>query len=352
MSVIILSLFFFVCLCFSGNKILITNKIFNSRKTILIFSILLILLSTFRPVDWGADTSSYISMYNEIINGAIVDVELFFTLISLFVDKFFNNVVFVFFIFAFLSITVKCRAILSLSSYPIISWLIYFSCWFMLHDMYQIRVGASIAFFYLSILFIKQKKILSYSICCFIACSFHIQAIVMVPLFFLSSKKIRATSVIVYEFFIGVAYLVYFLKIDFFLGIVNIAESLPIPRVHQLSYYYSVATESNLNLGKINAFSPIVLVRLFMTIFLLNQYKILNKNKFYPILIRIMCIAFIFRMICYPIPVLGMRVYEYLSSIEIFLYPLFLTCIKEKKIVYTLLILYCLFFLLLRLWSA
>lgn len=291
-------------------------------------------------------------MYNEITNGVIVDVEFFFTLISLFVDKFFNNVVFVFFIFAFLSITVKYKAIFSLSSYPIISWFIYFSCWFMLHDMYQIRVGVSIAFFYLSILFLRQKKILPYSICCFIACSFHIQSIIMVPLFFLSSKKIKASTVLVYELFIGIAYIVYFLKIDFFLEIVKFAESLPIPRVHQLSYYYNVAKESNLNLGKINAFSPIVLIRLFMTFFLLNQYKILNKNKFYPILIRIMCIAFIFRMICYPMPVLGMRIYEYLSSVEIFVYPLFLTCIKEKKIAYTLLILYCLFFLSLRLWSA
>lgn len=325
----------------------------NSKVFLFVSICVFILLSSFRPHSgWGADTRAYVSAYNEVLSNPKLSTELSFKAIANFVFFLGNNVTLLFFIYAFLSVSIKEKIIKKDTVFPLLSWLIYLSCWYILHDMYQIRVGASIAFFLLSLPYLQNKNPKKYFLCTMLAVFFHTQALIMLPLYFIGSKKINGRTVFIYDFIIIVSYLFYFLGIDILALFLQVLTKIKIPRVEQLQFYYSISQSGIIDLGKVNAFSPIVLVRLFVTIFLLHSYRFLNEKPLYPICIRLSMISFAARMFFYAIPVIGMRVYEYLSVVEILLLPLSLFAIKEKKIVHALLFVYCMFFILLRLRTA
>lgn len=310
----------------------------------------LLLIVAIRPFDWGADANTYIEMYNMVNSNHIVHTEATFSLISKFVFSTGNYVKLLFLCYAIISVPLKINLITRISYFPAASLLIYFSCWYVLHDIYQIRVGTAIALSYISIYHLCKKNTLLYLLTAFCASLFHTQAIVLFLLILLPKSKISLYTVLALCSIIIFSYGLYFFNIDALNGIVFLLTRTNFPRAEQIKYYYEIAQSGIIDLGKINALSPIVLIRLFLSLTLLFQYKKLNSLFYYPVLIRIMIISFAVRMFCYPAPVIGMRIYEFLTCFDVFVFPLFFKIIREKKIVFALLIFYCLFmlFLLLR----
>lgn len=323
-----------------GKKAISQNLLFSA----MILPLLLIV--AIRPFDWGADADTYIEMYNMVNSGQKVNTEVTFSFISKIVFLLGNCVKLLFIFYAIISLNLKIKSIEKNSYLPVFSFLLYFSCWFILHDVYQIRVGSAIAFAYFSIPYLCEKKYIKFLILAFLATLFHTQASLLFLLVFLPKKKINIYSVLALCFVLLSSYAVYFLHIDLLSGILAVLTKLKLPRAEQLKYYYSISQSGIINLGKINAFSPIVLVRLFLSLTLLFQYKKLNQFKYYSVLIRILVLSFAIRMFFYPIPVIGMRIYEFFTCFDVFVFPLFFKIIKEKKVVFAFLILYCLFMLL------
>ncbi|WP_315450147.1 EpsG family protein [uncultured Treponema sp.] len=307
--------------------------------------LLLLFLIFVRPFNWGADALTYVDMYEQIVSGNKLEQEFTFIIISKIVYFLGDSVKLLFFIYGLCSLSFKLNTIKKYAYYPYITFLFYFSTWFILHDMYQIRVGTSIAFFYCSVYFLQKKKYLSYLLCACVATAFHTQAALLFFLILIPKKEIDIYSVAGLSFIVLFSYVLYFFKADIFKNSIVFLVKLKIPRMHQVMYYYDIATSGGINLGKINAFSPIVLVRLMLSSLLLFQYKRLNSVDLYPVLIRILVLSFALRMILYPIPVLGMRIYEFFTCVDIFLFPLFLLIIREKKIVLAIINMYCIFML-------
>ena len=307
--------------------------------------LLLLFLIFVRPLNWGADALVYTDMYEQITSGNKLNQEFTFIIISKIVYFLGDSVKLLFFIYGLCSLSFKLNSIRKYAYYPYVTFLFYFSTWFILHDMYQVRVGVSIAFFYFSIYFLQKKKSMSYLLCACVATAFHTQAALLFCFILIPKKKINIYSVAGLLFIVIFSYVLYFLKIDIFKNSIVFLRQLKIPRIHQVMYYYDIATSGVIDLGKINAFSPIVLVRLMLSLILLFQYKRLNLVDWYPVLIRILVLSFALRMILYPIPVLGMRIYEFFTCIDIFLFPLFLQIIREKKIVFGIINIYCMFML-------
>lgn len=332
---------FFIFFLFIGSK----AKRINKRLYLLIIFISLLSIVFIRPFDWGADADTYIEMYSMINRGLSVNTEVTFSLISKFIFRFGNCVKLLFVFYAIISLSLKIFAIEKNSYLPAISFLIYFSCWFILHDVYQIRVGAAIAFSYFSLPYLCKKKYMKFFLLAFLATLFHTQAVLLFLLIFIPCRKLSIFSVLTLLFILIFSYAVYFLHIDLLKNVLNFLVKIKIPRAEQIEYYYTIAKSGIVDLGKINAFSPIVIMRLFLTLVLLSKYRKLNSFLYYPLLIQILVLSFAIRMFAYPVPVIGMRVYEFFTSFDVFLFPFFFKIIKEKKVVLAFLICYCLFML-------
>ena len=318
---------------------------FEKRLQFLLNFLPLIFIVAVRPFDWGADAETYIEMYNMVNSGQNTGTEISFSILSRFVFFLCNSVKLLFIIYAFISLNLKLKVIEKISCFPAFSVLLYFSCWFVLHDVYQIRVGVAIAISYFSLIYLWNKDYLKFLFFAFLATLFHTQASVLFLLILLPKNKISIYSVVILGFIIFASYATYFLKIDLLSEILEFLSRSSFPRASQIKYYYEIAQSGIIDLGKINAFSPIVLVRLFLTLILLFQYKKLNDFQFYPVLIRILTLSFAVRMFFYPVPVIGMRIYEFFTCLDIFMFPLFFKLIREKNAVFAILILYCLFML-------
>jgi hypothetical protein len=296
-----------------------------------------------RPLDWGADAGTYIAMYKSVNSGAVSSIEPSFTVLSKIVFALGNCVKMLFVFYGIISLGLKIKVIENESYYPLVSLLIYFSSWFVLHELFQIRVGASVAFMYFSIPFLLKKEYFKFFVTAILAVFFHTQAILIFLFLMIPKRKISAVSICVISLCILFAYSVYFLHIDFMKEILKILVKINFPRINQIKWYYEIESKKIINLGKINAFSPIVLVRLFLTLVLLFNYKRLNSVSYYPFLVRVVLFSFFVRMICWPVAVIGMRIYEFFTCLDVFIFPLFFKIIREKKIVFFLLVCYCIF---------
>ena len=318
---------------------------FDKKLYFSVLFISLLLIVCVRPFDWGADADSYIEMYNIVSSGHNVGTEVTFSVISRLVFALGNCVKLLFIFYAVISLRLKISAIEKVSYLPAVSFLVYFSCWFILHDVYQIRVGTAIAVSYFSLPYLCGKKYGKFFLLALAATLFHIQAALLFLLIFMPKRRISLYSVLALLLVLFFSYAVYFLHIDLLKIILSFLVKTKIPRTEQIEHYYEISQSGIIDLGKINAFSPIVLVRLFLTLFLLFQYRKLNDFLYYPVLIRILIFSFAVRMFAYPVPVIGMRVYEFFTCFDVFLFPLFFKVIKEKKAVFAFFILYCLFML-------
>lgn len=336
--------FLFIFYSFSLSK-----RINKSCFCFIVFTTLIFVIAV-RPFSWGADAETYIQIYDLVNSNVKVNQEITFVIACKLIYNLGLGVRMLFVLYGTVTLYLKIKSITSNTIFPYLSFLLYFSCWFVLHDVYQIRVGVAIALFYFSIPYLRDKRWKEYIIISFVASLFHVQAILMFFLIFISKSKISLFTEIKYVILLFLSYAFYFLKIDILKISISTLSRIGIPRFEQLNYYYDVANSGIIDLGKINAFSPIVLVRLFIVLFLFSNYRRLNSVSNYPLLIRILTLSFAIRMFLYPVPVLGMRVYEYFTSIDIFIFPLLLKIFKEKKVIMASMCFYCLFmfFIILR----
>ena len=173
-----------------------------------LFFIFLVSIAGFRPIGLDKDSKNYADALDvRISDASLLDKEPFFWLISeasrLF---FFGHPASFFLFFAFIGVFLKLVAIFRFSKIPLLSLILYVFLYFILHEMTQIRVGVSSAFFLLAIKDYFNKNILQYLLKVLFACMFHYSAVLSLVL-----PALRRES------FSG-AYSVFFLCLSFFVG--------------------------------------------------------------------------------------------------------------------------------------
>jgi hypothetical protein len=121
------------------------------------FTIGLIIIAGFRPLEYFRDTHVYLEMiatYDDLWMA-----EPTFWIINQFNQLLLggNDQIF-FLIYAILGVTIKIIAINRLSSLPLLSVYLYICLYFVLHEMTQIRAGVVSALFLLAVYHIAKKE--------------------------------------------------------------------------------------------------------------------------------------------------------------------------------------------------
>jgi hypothetical protein len=181
MIFLLLSIFVIIAMIaiFPPNTKLVYNLFF------ILCGILLMVIAAFRG-DGDSDYSGYIEMFNR---QDFFVVEPTFTLISYIVRTFLGgNVIYLFIIYAILGVTIKLFAIKQLSELWFLSVVIYVSNFFILHEMTQIRAGVASAFLLLCVKPIYERNGKMFLLFTTIACLFHYSAIIILPLWFLTTN--------------------------------------------------------------------------------------------------------------------------------------------------------------------
>lgn len=245
----------------------------------------------------------------------------------------FNSTWGIFFIFAFLSISIKTIAILLYSKEFYLSIITYISLFFFLHDYTQIRLSIAIAiiFFFIHYIPINNYKKLILSIT--LAISFHFTAIIYLPLYFLYKKvnlnKFFACSVICFSF----ALTIFIFEINY---INNINDF--IIRFNLLSigpvYNFNIMNLMNLSYTIIG----------FIAFFLCKKFNWDDTGKLY-IKILLTGTSFFYILGSLGLIVLAYRISYLFYPIIIFLIPYIFNCFKNKILFLTIYFIYCIIIL-------
>jgi len=151
---------------------------------------LLVFVAAFVAPENSRDAVVYLDYYHSIISGNAVDVELSFRLVSYLAEFLFSSGMGVFYIYAFLSVSIKSFVIWKLSPYPFLSLLAYASYVFLLYDYTQIRAGLAASFIFLAFYFYACNARYRMFLAIGVACFFHTSALIFlvsVVLFFLGN---------------------------------------------------------------------------------------------------------------------------------------------------------------------
>lgn len=313
---ILLFLFIFLIII----SIIDTKNIYFNLSVFYFFTFILFSICAFRPSGIDRDYETYVSAFNgDNISNAIFEPSFIF--ISYIVTTFFkSNTIYLFIIYALLGVVIKSFAIKKIANFYVISLLLYFSYFFTLHEMTQIRIGAACSIFLLSIPSLYNRNIYKYFIYVILAITLHFTAILLVFLWFIDYKKLNKYSwvfIMIFSMLIGIifkSFITYIFE-NFNFGLLQ----------------NKILAYQNDNNSTINIFNIWMLTRISLILFLIYKSDILIKNNKYSfLLIKIYIISISSYYILSFNPAFAGRVNDMLGIVEIILFPMLIFLFTPK----------------------
>jgi len=302
----------------------------------------LILIAGLKQPGVDFDSTNYVYFFNSI--GEPLD---YFTHFS---DYYFNEIayyllpsilntifhagpVWFFLIIAAIAIPLKFAAIWQLTEFQLLSVLVYFCHFFILHDMTQIRQGVASGILLFSLPEIEKKNLLRFSLLLCFGTLFHYVTIIFFPFFFLNTRKLNK---LVFYAILIVPQILFFLKVN----IISILVFLKLGILSEKLSTYNELVQAGI-FSEINVYNAVVIIQLLFCSFLIWKSDFLQtKNKYAFLLIKIYTIGIGCWLLFYSIPVIAFRTSSFLEIVEIILVPLIIYYIEEKAIAIAIVILF------------
>ncbi|MFC0428817.1 EpsG family protein [Chryseobacterium scophthalmum] len=307
-----ISIFFAIFISFSVLYFIdIKNKTITNI-VLLLLGLALALIAGFR--DKGFDKDYYIYKAFWMTTKLKGNVEYSFYLIRNFIKSDLGlGFQYLLLIYAIIGVTIKFVAIKKLSPLVWGSFLIYVSNYYMLHEFTQIRIGVATGFLLLSLIYLADKKYITFYVFAGLAILFHQSCflVVMFPLFANSEKNLKF-----YYWIIPFGYFFYF-----FNTVMDI--KIPIPSIQEKIDFYEVATESGfMKESKTNVFNALFLIRIVIFYGLLYYTKKISEHftNIY-LLIKLYAISLFLFIFLSKIPVFSFRIQELIGVVEIIIIP-------------------------------
>lgn len=311
---------------------------------LLIIALILILIAGLRSPGVDGDSETYVSMFNTFSSPAnyfnnYSEMSFFepayYLIPSIISITLGLNYAWVFLTYAIIGISLKFAAISRLTDFAFLSVLVYYSHFFILHDMTQIRSGIASAILLLSIPQIQKRKFFRFILLIAIGFLFHYSMIIFLPLYFLGSKKINKK---LYLLLLFVPYILHFLKFN----ILSVLQIFKLGFISNKIQIYNDLLESDI-FTDINVFNILFLVQLIScTIFIIKSDLLIKNNKYSLLLLKIYCIAAASFVLFSNIPVIAFRISELLGIVQIVLMPFILYIVKPKYIAFAMVIVFAL----------
>jgi hypothetical protein len=295
------------------------KKTQNEYHSVAFLTFVLIVVAAIRgPID--NDYLQYKIFYENALRGNMLVPEISFYWFSNLGNYVFSNIGFLFLFYAIMGVSIKIVAIKELSEFWFFSILIYFSYFFILHEMTQIRVGVAIGFILISIKHIQDQNIKWFLLTVLLASFFHYSALIILPFYFLNPNKIEFK----YYLLIPIGYLLFVFE----LSPLKIISMLNINiLIEKFKFYEPLAMKHPLNV-----FSFFQLFRCLFCVVLLWKWQVLQlKNKYAVILIKLYIFSCFFLVAFSDIPPFASRFSEMFASVEIILIPFLLYLIPNRE---------------------
>ncbi len=237
-----------------------------------------------------------------------------------------------FLMFALLGVSLKMYAINKYSSHFFFSVFLYFGFIFLMSDMITIRAGVASSLFLLSVFYFDEKKYTHVMILIALALIFHYSSVICI--FVLLALRFNVGYKLLFTMSI-IAIVIAVLKIDV-LNMMGLGRFFP-----KIEMYNQIQKKGGGD--ELNLFNFRILFSLFIIVIFSMNFKKLITIKYFDTLFKIHIISVIlFFLFSSMNMTFSVRTFEYLTVIQVILFPLLLDIFdkKLKLIPYIILILY------------
>lgn len=322
----------FVAICLLSLLSLLGNK--PKKISAIVIAVLLILIAGLRQPGIDRDSLNYDYFFNWVSTplayfthfSQYYFFEIGYYLVPSVLKTVFDvGVLWFFLFFAVLGVWLKFKAIWKLTPFQMLSVLVYFSHFFILHDMTQIREGVASGILLLCIVEIEQKNFTKFILLLFVGVFFHYSALIFLPFYFLNPHKLNK------KLFFGILlipHLLYALKIN----LITVLIALHLGIISEKLSLYNDLLDAGI-FADINVYNSVFIIETLFCAFLIWKSDFFYaKNKYAILLIQIYTIALASWVLFSTIPVIAFRSYGFLGIVEIILVPFVLYYIEEQSI--------------------
>lgn len=240
-----------------------------------------------------------------------------------------GGIQFVFFIVSAISSFLLYNSLSKYTTYRLTSIYLYYSLLFFVMDMSGIRQAIALNIFFLSITYIRSRKIFLYLLHILVAFLFHWSSIFLFPLYFILNRKIsNRFSIILYGIFLTV----FIVRVKWL--------SIVIEKIS--SYFLGDTISSRIDFYTTNSVfsssrdisSSLITILLFTLIFLLliSRRKYLNEEPFFQIFFNLFLIQLFLFYCLYEFSQISERLRYYTVLSSIILIPYLLKSIYDIKL--------------------
>lgn len=265
----------------------------------------------------------HVSKYSDFFNFGTEPASIFIP-VTLKYLNFYDGYYIVTLIYAAIALILNYIAIKRFSVFLPASFLLYYSNYFLLHEMTQIRVGVAVAICILSINNILNKELSKFLLKILIACLFHYTAILFVFTYlinFNNFNKNKYLILLLFSFLVGR-----------YVNIIGVISNLPfLQSVNKIKVYsdlYQVKAEDFAN-----PLNLMLLINLFVSLLVMNKVNLiedLNMRKCVIIFTKINLIGIISFWLFMKTATIGFRVSEIYSSVNYISFT-YLLVVYEKR---------------------
>lgn len=294
------------------------------NKDILYFIILLLgLFAGFRAPGVDKDYYSYQGIFDQIYDISLVEKESYlsffepgFVAIVLFFRELFkvNYVIVIMLFYGLLSVFLKIVSINRLSPFPYSVILFYFSHYFFLHEMTQIRIGLASGMFFIALIFYLNEKRLIFFIIILISVLFHYSAILFLIILIFDSKRFNK---FIYSGVIGVSLILGYLKLPLLNFLGNVDPSAVSGKLNN----YTDMVEYGVS-ESINVFNVLTLLNITICLYfiLFIPKATIIKDKQVALFLKCNIVSIFLLCFLSGVPSLAFRFSELFGLMSIFIY--------------------------------
>ncbi|OQD44249.1 hypothetical protein BUL40_01445 [Croceivirga radicis] len=298
-------------------------EVFLSKKmrlsAILLF-IGAVMVLGYRGID-GVDTPNYISFFSDIgtKNALDYNMDTGFYMLSSFIKWIKGDIVFYFICLAIISVGLKIWVMKKLSPAPIFGIFILLGTYFMSLEANQVRQALALGVVLMSLLFVLKRKRIYFFLLVLLAASFHISALVFIPVWWLYELRFSAKTLLI---LVSISFLFVFISlVDTFQYGVKYTVFWGSFIFYKLENYAS-------KMEKVG-FSPIQLWYIFTCFLFVFQKKRINQPS-YNFLLNIFVLGVVMNFFLNSFSYM-IRITYYFLAVEGILFSMVI--LKSKKII-------------------
>lgn len=314
---------FLVILFFIALKL---DSPFLERYLYIFLGVILILFAGLRGVGVDRDSVGYSRLFSYFVNysdwlSSSYEPMMVFIPVTLRSLGMLSDSV-IFFSFACFGCGFKLAGIYKYSEYKLLSTLLYFSNLFLLQEMTQIRAGVAVGILIFTIDEVINRNKWRFIFIVFFASIFHYSALIFLPAYFISCKKINKR---VYLFSLLLVVVLSYFKV---LNIFQLIPGIGSFNTRLAAYQYAANLGRSLDVNIFNIFSVVNLC--VILVILVKVDKLNDAGNITVILIKFYYFSIFLFYAFSSVPVLSSRLSEIFNIFGVFAVPYLIKLSKNK----------------------